>query len=79
MRGFSLNGCYSLVPVQRRPRLRPRLEAGETTHAHAHVPEWDGITRPKTLTEDELRVRMELADAAKQYDWPMVLRILDDA
>src|SRR5207244_4638352 len=44
----------------------------------ATVPVWDGITHPETLTEDALRVRMELADAAKKYDWRQVLRMLDD-
>src|SRR6266851_8872689 len=44
----------------------------------ATIPVWDGITRPETLTEDALRVRMALADAAKNHDWPQVLRILDD-
>jgi len=39
-------------------------------------PVWDGITRPKTLGDEALRVRQEVADAGKNYDRPRVLAIL---
>jgi hypothetical protein len=42
------------------------------------VPLWDGITRPETLRAEALRVRIALADAARNYDWRTVLRILDE-
>ncbi len=39
---------------------------------------WDGLTRPETLHEESLRARQELADAAKNYDWPGVIAILSE-
>ena len=30
---------------------------------------WDGITQPKTLTEEAAACRFELADAARDYNW----------
>jgi hypothetical protein len=37
---------------------------------------WDGLTRPKNISEESLRTRGELADAARSYDWPRVIGIL---
>ena len=34
---------------------------------------WDGITEPKTLTEEVARCRFELAEAARDYDWSRTL------
>jgi hypothetical protein len=38
---------------------------------------WDGVTRPETLTPEAAAVRQRLADAAKAYDWPRTLEILE--
>lgn len=38
---------------------------------------WDGIVRSGTLKDDETRVRQQLADAAKNYDWKVLLALLD--
>lgn len=37
---------------------------------------WDGITRANSLYNDAARVRITLADAAKNYDWAHVLELL---
>lgn len=37
---------------------------------------WDGITKPDTLEVYEATLRNELAAAAKRYEWPKVLSIL---
>jgi hypothetical protein len=37
---------------------------------------WDGITRAATIYPDAARLRHDLADAAKRYDWDRVLEIL---
>lgn len=37
---------------------------------------WDGITRLDALTNDEVQARIQLADAAKSYDWPTVFELL---
>ena len=39
-------------------------------------PVWDGIVSSSALSEAENRVRHDLADAAKNYDWSHVLSIL---
>jgi hypothetical protein len=39
---------------------------------------WDGLTRPETLKQEFVRVRQELADAAKNYDWTGVMAILSE-
>ena len=39
---------------------------------------WDGLTRPETLREEPARVRQNLADSAKNYDWPRVMAILSE-
>ena len=41
-------------------------------------PVWDGVTRPETISEESLRTRGELADAARGYDWPRVIGILSE-
>lgn len=37
---------------------------------------WDGINRLDALNDDAARARIELADAAKLYDWPKVFELL---
>jgi hypothetical protein len=37
---------------------------------------WDGIVLSKVLNEGNLQVRQDLANAAKNYQWPRVLMIL---
>ena len=37
---------------------------------------WDGTTQSATLSEAALKVRQELADAAKQTDWAQVLTLV---
>lgn len=37
---------------------------------------WDGITRAETIRPDAARLRNDLADAAKRYDWDRVLEVL---
>ena len=37
---------------------------------------WDGITRAETLCPEALQLRTALADAAKSYDWALVLELL---
>ena len=39
---------------------------------------WDGITKPETLTREGLTLRQDLANRAKNYDWPEVLSILSE-
>jgi hypothetical protein len=39
---------------------------------------WDGVTRSETLSEDAVRVRQRLSDAARNYDWPHVIAILSE-
>lgn len=39
--------------------------------------EWDGITKSEVLQDDEVTVRHQLADAAKQYNWKKTLEILN--
>jgi hypothetical protein len=39
--------------------------------------EWDGITKSEVLGDDEIAVRHQLADAAKQYNWEKTLGILN--
>ena len=38
--------------------------------------EWDGITRAETLKGQGATERQRLADAARAYDWPTVLRMV---
>lgn len=37
--------------------------------------DWDGTTRKETLKEDVAQMRENLAEAAKNYDWPRVLEL----
>ena len=37
---------------------------------------WDGVTKAEMLSELAVQVRNSLADAAKTYDWPRVLKLL---
>ncbi|AKT43766.1 ankyrin repeat domain-containing protein [Chondromyces crocatus] len=37
---------------------------------------WDGITRAESLLGGAVRIRHEVADAAKRYDWPELLALL---
>ena len=37
---------------------------------------WDGITRPETLTKEGMKLREDLANGARDYDWPKVLAIV---
>jgi hypothetical protein len=37
---------------------------------------WDGITKPDTLSASAVRVRNNLADAAKLYDWQRMFEVL---
>lgn len=37
---------------------------------------WNGITRPESLTKEGAKLREDLADRARDYDWPKVLAIL---
>jgi hypothetical protein len=37
---------------------------------------WNGITQPKTLTEEAARCRFELADAARDYNWSRVFDLV---
>jgi hypothetical protein len=37
---------------------------------------WDGVTRAKTVSDDWLRARITLADAARGFDWPRVFSVL---
>ena len=46
--------------------------------ASATEPVWDGLTRRETIGEEGLRARQELADAARNYDWPRVIGILSE-
>lgn len=39
---------------------------------------WDGITRPETLTDSAATIRCTLADAAKAYDWPGVIKLVSE-
>ena len=39
---------------------------------------WDGITRSEVLSESDVRLRHDLADSAKRYDWKRVFSILKD-
>jgi hypothetical protein len=39
---------------------------------------WDGVTKSVTLTEQGAKVRQDLADFAKNYNWPKVLDILTE-
>jgi hypothetical protein len=41
-------------------------------------PVWDGLTLPEALGDKSVRVRQELAAAAKSYDWPRVMAILSE-
>jgi len=40
---------------------------------------WDGITRSGALTKDAAIARSTLADAAKAYNWPSVIKIVSDS
>lgn len=44
----------------------------------AMTAEWDGITKSEVLQDDEVAVRHQLADAAKQYNWKKTLEILNE-
>jgi hypothetical protein len=48
-------------------------DLGETSPMEAV---WDGITRAETVGENSAAVRQDLADAARNYDWPRVIAIL---
>lgn len=37
---------------------------------------WDGITRADVLHEEAARIRHDLADAAKSYNWPKVIELI---
>ncbi|XVU28224.1 hypothetical protein ACQPZJ_14615 [Actinoplanes sp. CA-054009] len=37
---------------------------------------WDGITRAESLSEEAARLRHDLADRARGYDWPGVFALL---
>ena len=37
---------------------------------------WDGATLAKTILDERLPVRIEVADAARDYDWPRLLALL---
>lgn len=37
---------------------------------------WNGVSRLGTLNDDARRLRLELADRSKAYDWPGVIAIL---
>jgi hypothetical protein len=37
---------------------------------------WNGITRPETLSPEDLVLRRAFADAAKLYDWPRVFEMV---
>jgi hypothetical protein len=39
--------------------------------------EWDGITKSEVLQDNEVAVRHQLADAAKQHNWKKTLEILN--
>jgi hypothetical protein len=39
---------------------------------------WDGVTRSRTLIEDVARLRQDLAEFAKKYNWPKVLGLLSE-
>lgn len=39
-------------------------------------PTWDGRTRPESFGEEPLRICNDLADAARNYDWPRMLIML---
>jgi len=38
---------------------------------------WEGGTLSSTYNDDHVQLRISLADAAKQYDWPRVLSIME--
>jgi hypothetical protein len=38
--------------------------------------EWDGVTKSKTVHDSFVKIRHELADAAKSYNWQLMLKIL---
>ena len=40
--------------------------------------EWDGITKPELLRDDEVIMRHHLADAAKVHNWEKTLSILNE-
>jgi hypothetical protein len=40
------------------------------------TPTWDGVTKAETLHREVVRMRSDLADAAKAYRWPEVLGTL---
>jgi hypothetical protein len=40
------------------------------------TPTWDGITQAKTLKDEHVVLRNDLADAARNYNWPRVFEII---
>jgi hypothetical protein len=40
------------------------------------ITQWDGITKSKIINKDIVKIRHELADAAKMYNWQLTLEIL---
>jgi hypothetical protein len=38
---------------------------------------WDGITKSEALKTDEVAIRHQFADAAKEYNWEKTLEILN--
>jgi hypothetical protein len=40
------------------------------------ITQWDGITKSKIINEEIVKIRHELADAAKMYNWQLTLDIL---
>lgn len=64
-----LTGASPKVEDEDNPRLGGIIEANAV---------WDGFTRSETFNERGVRVRQELADCTKNYDWPAVLAILSD-
>jgi hypothetical protein len=40
------------------------------------ITHWDGITKSKIINEEIVKIRHQLADAAKMYNWQLTLEIL---
>jgi hypothetical protein len=39
---------------------------------------WDGVTESETLTQEGVKLRQDLADFSKNYNWPKVLDLLSE-
>jgi ADP-ribosylglycohydrolase/protein-tyrosine phosphatase len=60
-------------------KTRPEPNDEEAPPREATTIVWDGITQPVLLNEEAQKLRQRLSDAAKNYDWEKMLKILSQS